>query len=602
MSFVAELKRRNVIRVGILYLVSSWVLLQLTDVLASLLPVPEWTGSLVVLLLALGFVPVLLFAWVYEMTPEGLRREKDIDPSESITAGTGQKINTLIVVLLVIAIAGLIADRLIPEAGPIADTALQADVEAVRPSDDVSIAVLPFSDLSANQDQQYFTDGLSEELLNLLVRVDELRVASRTSSFGYRDSTLGIPAIAEALNVGHVLEGSVRKDGNRIRITAQLIEARTDRHVWSENFDRDFVDIFTIQDEISNAIVAALTGKLGVDDDPVVTVEAVTENLDAYELYLEGKQLYINRERLDESVRLLREAVRLDPDFARAWEGLAAAEILAQSWVIDDTEDRVALAREAANKALEIDPDLSTARAVLGLLAVITDSDYVQSDRYLDEAVEIAPRNTTALLWRGINRHATGFLQLSRSDFERCLQIDPGYLNCKQHLAAVLMSIGDIDLAMQLADETMEQSFHSLSGTFVHEYIRRGQRLLAVQIADAELHHKGAPVIEWIRAFENPGADNSARYARLKDWERQQDDKQALRELPLLYLAFAAYDDLIASRRAANWVAWHPDAASFRQSPQFKQFVRRMNILDYWQTAGYPPQCRPVGSDDFSCS
>ena len=139
------------------------------------------------------------------------------------------------------------------------------------PADDRSIAVLPFADLSKDQDQQYFTDGLSEELLNLLVRVDELRVASRTSSFAYRGSTLGIPEISKALNVGHILEGSVRKDGDRIRITAQLIEAGTDRHLWSENFDREFVDIFAIQDEIANAIVRALTGELGMDKVRVFT-------------------------------------------------------------------------------------------------------------------------------------------------------------------------------------------------------------------------------------------------------------------------------------------------------------------------------------------
>jgi hypothetical protein len=202
MSLFEELKRRNVIRVGVLYLVAAWLLLQLTDVLSSLLPVPESTGSLVFLLLVLGFFPVVIFAWVYEMTPEGLRREVDIDRSQSITPDTGKKINTVIVVLLVLAIGGMIADRLIPETSVDSETADLAVVEAPEvspPADalpaDRSIAVLPFADLSQDQDQQYFTDGLSEELLNLLVRVDDLRVASRTSSFSYRDSTLDIPEI-----------------------------------------------------------------------------------------------------------------------------------------------------------------------------------------------------------------------------------------------------------------------------------------------------------------------------------------------------------------------------------------------------------------------
>jgi TolB-like protein len=271
MSLFEELKRRNVIRVGILYLVAAWLLLQLADVLSSLLPVPESAGSLVILLLVLGFFPVVIFAWVYEMTPDGLRREVDVDRSQSVTHETGKKINTLIVVLLVIAIAGLVTDRLIPEPSVDSDVAAVEPAEAPQPVDsqsqDRSIAVLPFADLSQDQDQQYFTDGLSEELLNLLVRVDELRVASRTSSFAFRGSSLGIPEISKALNVGHILEGSVRKDGDRIRISAQLIEAGTDTHLWSENFDRELTDIFAIQDEIANAIVNALTGELGVGGD-----------------------------------------------------------------------------------------------------------------------------------------------------------------------------------------------------------------------------------------------------------------------------------------------------------------------------------------------
>ena len=181
MSLFQELKRRNVIRVAILYLVSSWVLLQLADVLTSLLNAPEAAGSIVVMLLILGFIPALIFAWVYEMTPEGLKREVDVDRSQSATPETGKKINTVIIVLLVIAISGLIADRLMPETTVVEDVAFTDSVEA--PIDALSIAVLPFADLSQDQDQQYFTDGLSEELLNLLVRVDDLHVASRTSWF-----------------------------------------------------------------------------------------------------------------------------------------------------------------------------------------------------------------------------------------------------------------------------------------------------------------------------------------------------------------------------------------------------------------------------------
>jgi len=598
MTVFQELKRRNVIRVGALYLVAAWLLLQLADVLTSLLPVPEWTGSLVFLLLAVGFFPVTIFAWVYEMTPEGLRREVDVDRSQSITSSTGHKINTLIIVLLVLAIGGMVADRLIPEASVVTEVTETETVAAAI--DDTSIAVLPFADLSATRDQQYFTDGLSEELLNLLVRVDGLRVASRTSSFAYRDSTLGIPDISEALNVGHILEGSVRKDGDRIRITAQLIEAGTDSHLWSENFDRDLVDIFAIQDEIANAIVAALAGQLNLGDDKAVTVEAATDNLDAYEMYLAGRELYLNRIDLGESIRLLRAATELDPNFARAWEGLAAAEVIGDAWLAKDGIDHLALAEEAANRALVLNPDLSMPMAVLALLAELIDKDLVASMELYEEAIKRDPKNTTAWLWKGILFDFAGFMDEAIEDFQQCLAIDPGYLNCKQIMAKSYLSKGDTEAALRFHNETLEHVFHSISYAFVPTYVRTGHRLLAVHIADAKLGHDNAPVIEWIRAIENPDGDNSAGYARLKDWERRTDTGLDLHSIYNVFLTFKDYDELVAEDGAGG-VPWLPEAEEFRASPQFKQFILDSGTFEFWQSYGFPPQCRPIGDDDFEC-
>ena len=598
MTFFQELRRRNVIRVGALYLVAAWILLQLTDVLSSLLPVPEWTGSLVFLLLAVGIIPVILFAWVYEMTPEGLRREADIDRSKSITATTGHKINTVIIVLLVLAIGGLVADRLIPEASVVAEVAETGPVAAAL--NDTSIAVLPFADLSPDKDQQYFTDGLSEELLNLLVRVDGLRVASRTSSFAYRDSTLGVPDISRALNVGHVLEGSVRKDGDRIRITAQLIEAGTDSHLWSENYDRELVDIFAIQDEIANAIVRALAGELNVDGGKAVTVEAATDNLDAYEMYLAGRELYLSRIDLGESIRLLRAATELDPNFARAWEGLAAAEVIGDAWLAKDGIDHRALAEEAANRALVLNPDLSMPMAVLGLLAELVDNDFVGSLELFEEAIKRDPKNTTAWLWKGILFDFAGFMDEAIETFQQCLAIDPGYLNCKQIMAKSYLSKGDIETALRFHNETLEHVFHSTSYAFIPTYVRTGHRLLALHIADTKLGHGNAPVIEWIRAIENPDGDNSAGYARLKDWERHTDTGRDLHSIYNVFLTFKDYDKLVGEY-GAGWVLWLPEAEEFRASPQFKQFILDSGTFEFWQSYGFPPQCRPIGDNNFEC-
>jgi len=601
MSLIQELKRRNVIRVGVLYLIAAWLLLQLTDVLSSLLSVPESAGSIVVMLLMLGFFPVLIFSWVYEMTSEGLRREVDIDRSQSITPDTGKKINTLIIVLLVFAIAGLVADRLIPESSVDTDVAAVELVEAPLPADDRSedrsIAVLPFSDLSQNQDQQYFTDGLSEELLNLLVHVDELRVASRTSSFAYRGSTLGIPEISRALNVGHILEGSVRKDGDRIRITAQLIEAETDTHLWSENFDRELTDIFAIQDEIANAIVNALTGELGMGSEKAITVEAATENLDAYEMYLTARELFINREQLPESIRLFRKAVELDPNFARAWAGLGAVESVANEWIFGDGIDHSPLAKVAAEKALSLNPNLSMPLAVLGAVA----DDYGDALDYYAAAIEKDPKNTTAWLWQGLGQMEAGFIDEAMASLQQCLAIDSGYQNCRQHLARTYLIKGDVETTLKLCNETLEHMLHSTSDALVSTYVRNGQRYLALFIADARLGSAGAPVIEWIRAIENPDADNSSGLARLKDWERQTSSGERLSSVTPMFLSFRAYDELVEIPGMAGYSLWHPDGDEFRTTPQFNTIIRELGIYEYWQARGYPPQCKPVGDDDFEC-
>jgi len=600
MSLFVELKRRNVFRVGVLYLVSSWLLLQLTDVLSSLLTVPQWVGSVVILMLLLGFFPAMIFAWVYEMTPEGLKRESQIDRTQSVTAGTGHKINTVIVVLLVLAIAGLIADRLVPEAIDSVAVAVD-DAGAPEPVPDLSIAVLPFADLSAAQDQRYFTDGLSEELLNLLVRVDGLHVASRTSSFAFRDSSIGIPAISRELNVGHILEGSVRKDGARIRITAQLIEAGSDRHLWSENFDRELIDIFAIQDEIANAIVQALTGKMGMDEAKRINVEVATDNLDAYEMYLKAREFFVHRVQLTESARLFRRAIELDSKFARAWEGLAATEIVSDDWIYDDGINHEPLAKEAALRALELNPELSMARAVLGLHATDYDADYLGGRDYLDEAVERDRKNTTAWLWRGLNFKQLGFLDKAISDFESCLAIDPMYQNCRQHMATAYLMKGDTDRAVELLEFTLEYGFHSITENFVSYLVRNNRRYLAMLIADIKTDLDAAPVVEWIRAIENPDADNSAGLARLEDWASNSRTGRTLADIPDIYLSFRAFDELEKGGVTSSWILWHPDAVEFRGTPQFKRLVRAIGLVDYWFERGFPPQCRPRDDDDFEC-
>ena len=604
MSFFTELKRRNVIRVGILYLISAWLLLQLTDVLSSMLPVPEWTGSLVIILLVIGFFPTLIFSWVFELTSEGLKRESEIDHSKSLAASAEQRTNTLITILLIIAIGAVVLDRLVPEQAPISEKPDEAQLVANDPPmesiamaiDQASIAVLPFADLSQQQDQQYFADGIAEELLNVLVRVDGLRVASRTSSFGYRDTSLNVSTIGEELKVRHILEGSIRKEDQRIRITAQLIDASSDKHLWSESYDRELSDIFKVQDEIANAIVDALVDNLGVEQGTrLVNVVPATGNLDAYELFLRANDLFHRRVNLPLSIELFEQAIALDPDFARAWEGLAVVSGIVDEWVDSDV-DHIPMAVEAAKKAIELDPSLSMPYAVL---AYQDGSDWAETFRRYEQALENDSKNVTALLWRGVAYRDAGFFDKAHDDISRCLEIDPLYLICKQHLALTYVLQRDDEVALQLFEEAIRADFRSEDPALIGAYLRSGQRMTATFVAASIFpFNSQAPVSAWIAALEDPSGDQRSRLEQFDRWSA--DTGVDFQWIAPLLIALKAYDRL----REDTWVyeaMWLPEAAEYRQSEYFQDRIRDWGILTYWQTAGFPPQCMPVGEDGFRC-
>jgi tetratricopeptide (TPR) repeat protein len=238
---------------------------------------------------------------------------------------------------------------------------------------------------------------------------------------------------------------------------------------------------------------------------------------------------------------------------------------------------------------------------VLGSLASDTDFDQVASLEYFAAAIEKDPKNTTAWLWQGIRHKKAGFIDEAMVSLRQCLAIDPGYQNCRQHLAEAYLIKGEVETAVDLCNETLEYIFHSVSDSFVSTYVRTGQRYLALHIADARLGSAGAPVIEWIRAIENPDADNSSGLARLKDWARQTRSGEKLSSASAMFLSFRAYDELTEDPNEATYALWHPDGDEFRRMPQFETVIRSMGILEYWQARGFPPQCKPVGDDDFEC-
>ncbi|HXI86458.1 MAG TPA: hypothetical protein VNH64_03295, partial [Parvularculaceae bacterium] len=315
----AELRRRNVFRVAGVYAVIGWLLIQVIVAIKTPLHLPEWTDTFFVVLVLAGFPVALILAWAFEVTPEGVKLTKDVAEGESIAAKTGRKLDYAILAGLTLVVVTIVANRLMPEK----TTAIAIDdSNAVAAPSDASIAVLPFEDLSPQGDQGYFADGMAEEVLNVLANVPGLSVASRTSSFQFKGREIGVPEIAKQLNVRHVLEGSVRKAGTTVRITAQLIDTKTDRHLWSQTFDRPLTtdDVFTIQDQIAQAIVNAMDKLIGVAAAPKVTVAPATDNLTAYDLYLQARPMVQARANLVQADALLARAVEQDPKFVKAWE------------------------------------------------------------------------------------------------------------------------------------------------------------------------------------------------------------------------------------------------------------------------------------------
>ena len=419
MGILAELKRRNVIRVSVAYLVLAWVVIQVADTVAPALNLPDWILSFVVWTGIIGFPFAVLIAWVFKLTPEGLIRDEGEQGSGDHSYGA-RPLNIAIVSLLCLALVLVIVDSYILTSSVIRDEN-QSEVHD-------SIAVLPFANMSGNESQEYFSDGLSEELLNLLARVEGLKVAARTSSFAFKGKNEDIRTIGEALGVGTVLEGSVRQAGERIRVTAQLIDVANGYHLWSDTFDRELKDIFEIQDQIAGAIVAALQVHLVTGAAPAIAQSRVVD-IAAYDLYLQGLQKIklMGTEVAREALELFRAATDADPEFAAAWSARARAVVLLREtafWGDIPQAEAIVLARQAIDRALALDPSQADAYVSQAML----EADLYRHEEAmasLEKALAINPNSAEALFALSDLRARTGHIIQAREDILRALALDP---------------------------------------------------------------------------------------------------------------------------------------------------------------------------------
>lgn len=628
MSLFDELKRRNVFRVGIAYAVSAWVLLQIVDLVLENISAPEWVMQVFMLAVAIGFPFALLFAWAFEMTPEGIRLEKDVDRSQSITHKTAQRMNRNIIIALVIAIVLLLVDKFTPDMGtqpkPVAASKDTVEVSAPETtSREESIAVLPFVDMSPQSDQAYFADGISEEILNVLVKTHSLKVAGRTSSFQFRGRNEDLRTIGEKLGVEHILEGSIRKASNRVRITAQLVKADDGFHLWSETYDRDLTDIFAIQDEIARAITDALAIELNLADTGKSLVSVSTSNMEAYDRYLEAKGLIAQRSDFPRAIKLLSEATQMDPEFAEGWAANAQAHSLSIYYLEVNRDEYKDLAESMAAKALEINPKLSMAHSVLGdiyrdryewtkaqesyLLAISLNPDDIEANEqytqmlwrisYFEEALKYSSRATELdpLSWINLTvhaglRYASGDRTGGWTDMERVLASGGKRRDFPlRHAIQMSISDGNIDRAIELTKSLSTTDWSMSGGAEAKAYY------------DQMIPNLGSR--EDTLAFLAEHLDQSIALGFASPWATD--------------IFWAAYygDYQLAEKMMEQGInldeeigfldtSWfnYPVLNPLRNSIPYKNLVRRINLDEFWRKNGFPKNCRPIGEDDFACN
>jgi adenylate cyclase len=413
MSLLSEIKRRSVAKVGIAYAATGWILVDIASVLFPIFGAPTWVLRVLTTLVILGFPVALIISWIYELTPEGLQRTSDL-PTETPPRAGGRRLDYVIVGLLVFALATFVLDRwvLVRHEGAAPAKTAAAVPEPVSGSGPAqaaltAVAVLPFLNLSSDPEQEFFADGLTEELLNRLARIPSLRVAARTSSFHFKDRNPELREVGSALHVGTVVEGSVRRSTDRLRVSAQLIDVASGYELWSETYDRQLTDVFAIQDDIIAEIVRALSVHFGdVETDPT---RARPVDPEVYQLVLRGRFHWNKRspDALAEAAELFHEATQRDPEYAPAYAGLADTYLSQYDYGMLSWEDSTVKARAAASKALELDDRLAEAHVSLAHI-LMHEWAWQKAESEFHRAMELNPSYVVAYHWYALCLTALG--------------------------------------------------------------------------------------------------------------------------------------------------------------------------------------------------
>src|SRR5437867_3429638 len=455
-NFFAELKRRNVIRVTGLYLVGAWLLVQVAGTVLPMFRAPEWLPRTIVVLLAIGFVPAVILSWVFELTPEGLKRDEDVAPERSITPKTGRRMDRMIIVVLVLALGYFAFDKFVltprREAVLVSSAAPNESKASVNKAK--SIAVLPFENLSSDKENAYFTDGVQDEILTDLAKIADLKVISRTSVMQYKTGNArNLREIAQQLAVAHLVEGSVQRVSNRVRVNAQLIDARNDAHLWAQTYDRDLADVFAIQSEIAKAIADQLQAKLSPAEKNAIEQRPTTD-VAAFELYSRAKDLILNTgfsairaQNVRQGIDLLNQALARDPSFFAAQCQLAYAHDTLYALGTDHTPARLALADKALRAASQLRPDAGETHLARANHLYLAYRDYDGALAKLEVVRGTMPNSPRVFELTGFIARRRGAHEEGLRNLERAVALDPRNFYTLQQLAI------SYELLRRFADE-----------------------------------------------------------------------------------------------------------------------------------------------------
>ena len=443
--FFAELKRRNVIRAASLYLVGAWLLVQVAGTVLPMFGAPDWLPRSIVIILAIAFVPAVIFSWVFELTPHGLKRDEDVPPEQSIAPQTGRRMDRIIIAVLLLALGYFAFDKFM--LAPKREAALANTTGVARSPNESrvsakSIAVLPFDNLSHDPENAYFSEGVQDEILTRLAKTAELKVVSRTSTQRFKGAPNDLRQIAQQLGVTNILEGSVQKANDQVRVNVQLINALSDEHLWAETYDRKLTDIFAVESEISKTIAEKLEAKLtGVAEK--VLASRPTENPEAHQLYLKGRYFWNRRttENLKKAGEYFQQAIALDPTYALAYAGLADVHTLMPIYAATAPRDEIPKALVAARKAVELDDTLAEAHTALAN-ALAENVQFAPAEREFRRALELNPGYATAHQWFGETLLGLGRFQEAVDELRRAQELDPLSLIINSAFAETLGSAG----------------------------------------------------------------------------------------------------------------------------------------------------------------